>query len=150
MHVHQTVNLFQFDFYWKMVVKGHIYIINYLMARLKLNPVRKEQLTLNTFVNKNVRKKECEMIEVRLQGRQGSTVTIGVLSFPTTCAPLPSPVEVDQYLHLQGLELADQSLDLNDNSESIDALIGSDFYWDVVTGDHVALSTCCDGNWPRQ
>ena len=33
--------------------------------------------------------------------------------------------------------MADQRLDHNDNRECIDVLIGSDFYWDVVTGERV-------------
>jgi len=109
-------------------------MINSLKARLKLDPVRRERLTLNTLGSNNYSKKECDMVEVRLQGRQGSTVTIVALSFPTICAPLPSPVEIDQYPHLQELELADHKLDHTDCGESIDVLIGSDFYWDVVTG----------------
>ena len=110
---------------------------NHVKAWLKLNPVKKGKLTLNMFGRNSFSKKECDMIEVRLQGRQGSTVTIIALSFPTICAPLPSPVEVDRYIYLQDLELTDQRLDHNDNGESIDLLIDMDLYWDVVTGDRV-------------
>jgi hypothetical protein len=48
------------------------------------------------------------------------------------CSPLPPAVDVD-YLHLEELELADP-LD-EDNESRIDILIGSDFYWNIVTGD---------------
>ena len=113
------------------------YMTNSLKTQLKLTPVRKERITLNMFGSNSFSKKECDMIEVRLQGRKDSTVTIVALSFPMICAPLPSPVEVDQYPHLRELELADQRLDHNDYGENIDILIGSDFYWDVVTGDRI-------------
>ena len=37
------------------------------------------------------------------------------------------------YVHLEGLDFAD---DFN-STESIDVLIGSDYYWDFVTGDFI-------------
>ena len=40
---------------------------------------------------------------------------------------------MDQYPHLQDLELADDC-PVDHNSDTIDVLIGSDHYWDVVTG----------------
>ncbi|XP_068690987.1 uncharacterized protein [Montipora foliosa] len=42
-------------------------------------------------------------------------------------------VNVADYVHLEGLELADNF----DNTESIDVLIGSDYYWDFVSGDSI-------------
>lgn len=58
-----------------------------------------------------------------------------VLEFPCICSPLPLAAEVNQYPHLRGLELADESeCNLDINSEGIDIQIGSDHYWDVVTG----------------
>ena len=56
--------------------------------------------------------------------------------FPT---PLNVQVDIDHYSHLQGIELVDHFLSDNDNQlnpdDAIDILIGSDYYWDVVTGD---------------
>ena len=43
-------------------------------------------------------------------------------------------LDIDQYPHLQGLELADESL-LYDTFSDVDILIGSDFYYDIITGD---------------
>ena len=40
---------------------------------------------------------------------------------------------MDQYSHLQDLDLADDS-PVDHNLDTIDVLIGSDHYWDVVTG----------------
>ena len=58
---------------------------------------------------------------------------ISALSFPFICSPLSTKIEVDQYPHLQGLQLADSS----DSNDSIDVLIGSDHYWDLIEGDTV-------------
>ena len=56
-----------------------------------------------------------------------------MLSFPTICSPLPSRVDANNYPHLHGLKLADYS----DSEDSIDVLIGSDYYWDFVTSEIV-------------
>lgn len=49
------------------------------------------------------------------------------------CSTLPSITEVDNYVHLSSLELADCSggTDL----DTIDVLVGSDYYWKFVTGE---------------
>ena len=53
---------------------------------------------------------------------------------PVICSSLPSLVNVSKYAHLKCLDLADSgSLRRGD----IDILIGSDYYWQVVTGDIV-------------
>ena len=43
---------------------------------------------------------------------------------------------MDNYIHLQGLELADSSIVHGDN-HNIYVIIGSDYYYDVVSGDVV-------------
>ena len=55
------------------------------------------------------------------------------MNFPVICSPLPSRVNIADYVHLNGLELADNF----DNTESSDVLIGSDYYWDFVSGDSI-------------
>ena len=59
------------------------------------------------------------------------SVTINALSFPVLCSPLPSKINID-CPHLKGLELADN---WDQTDCSIDLLIGSDQYWDIVTGE---------------
>lgn len=46
--------------------------------------------------------------------------------------PLPSAVDSQRYSHLKGLTLADGG---TDSQETIDILIGSNFYWNIVTGE---------------
>lgn len=58
---------------------------------------------------------------------------ISALNFPVICSPLSTKIEVDNYPHLQGLQLADSS----DSNDSVDVLIGSDYYWDIIGGDTV-------------
>ena len=63
---------------------------------------------------------------------------ITALTFPNICSPLNVQVEIDRYFHLQGIDLADNFISDNNNltpDDTTDVLIGSDYYWDVVTGD---------------
>ena len=53
-------------------------------------------------------------------------------------------MEVDQYPHLQGLDLADvNNCDSHNTSKAIDILIGSHYYWEVVT-----VSAIWEGSGP--
>lgn len=73
-------------------------------------------------------------------------VKIVALCFPTICTNLPSIEDIPDHSHLLGLQLADNPEKPRD---CIDVLIGSDFYWDIVTGDlkigkegPIAISSC--------
>jgi len=50
----------------------------------------------------------------------------------STCSPLPTAIDSSKYPHLRNLQLAD---DVGDRREAIDVLIGSNFYWNIVTGN---------------
>lgn len=58
-------------------------------------------------------------------------ITISALAFPVICLPLPVKVSTS-YVHLDGLELAEEPCSCG---TSIDLLIGSDYYWNFVTGE---------------
>lgn len=62
------------------------------------------------------------------------------MSFPAICSPLQTAVVVDQYPHLRDLDLADEDTD-EGCSDSIDILIGTDYYWQVVIGDIICGDT---------
>ena len=55
------------------------------------------------------------------------------LSFPI-CSSLPSAIRIDQFPELYDLELADPP---SDKPESIDLLVGSNYYWNIVEEDTV-------------
>lgn len=54
----------------------------------------------------------------------------------TVCSELPRNLFAFAKQSLEGLELADD-FDNFDNTESIAVLIGSDYYWDFVSGDSI-------------
>ena len=115
------------------------YITNSLQARLKLVPLRQERLALNTFANTGC-KRDCNLIAVTLQGKRGEDIEIQALSFPAICSPLQTAVVVDQFPHLRDLDLADEDTD-EGCSDSIDILIGTDYYWQVVISDIIRGDT---------
>ena len=77
-------------------------------------------------------------MEVRLVGSAGDIITIKALSFPSICSPLPQAIYLGKFPSFQGLELADSGeFDLDTQTTTVDLLIGSDHYWDVITGNLV-------------
>ena len=83
------------------------------------------------------KKRKCDVVHLTLQGVD-EDVDNTALAFPTICSPLNVQVEIDHYSYLQGIYLADHFISDNNNlipDDTIDVLIGSDYYWDVVTGD---------------
>ena len=109
------------------------YVTDNLKSRLGLKSTIKEMLYLNTFGEKTFRKQKWDVLTLFLQDANEETSRVCVLSFPTICSPLPSRVDANNYPHLHGLKLADYS----DSEDSIDVLIGSDYYWDFVTSEIV-------------
>ena len=94
---------------------------------------RKEKLHLNTFGDDHFKECQCEVVKFKLfKPGMKDHVLIEALSFLTICTPLPPVMKLDDYPCLKELELAD---DLTNQSTAIDVLIGSDYYWALVTGE---------------
>ena len=111
------------------------YITNRLKEKLNLSPVKSETLHLNTFGDERYTKQRCDVVNLRLQGSQGE-IEISALCFREICSAVSAKINVNNYAHLQGLELADAGF-VEGSRQNIDVLIGSDFYFDVVSGDVV-------------
>lgn len=109
------------------------YVSLSVTSSLKLKPVNSENLHINTFGDPNYRKQKCKVVKLCLQTRNHKALELYALDFPVICSPLPNKIKVADYVHLEGLDFAD-NFD-NTDSKSIDVLIGSDYYWDFVMGD---------------
>ena len=109
------------------------YITNRLKSKLNLAPVKSETLHFNTFGDERYTKQQCDVVQLRLQGSQGE-IEISAICFPTICSALSAKVNIDNYEHLQGLELTDTSI-VETSQQNIEVIIGSDYYFDVVSGD---------------
>ena len=71
---------------------------------------------------------------MRLKTNARELLEISALSYPVICSPLPGKVNVKEYSHLHGLQLADSSIE---NQTPIDVLIVSDYYWEFIEGETV-------------
>ena len=108
------------------------YITESLRSRLQLKSLKTEKLNLNTFGESKFKKQSCDVVKLQLRkSEHNDPITIAALTFPVICSPLPAKV-CTSYAHLDGLELADEPCS---SGGSIDLLIGSDYYWNFVTGE---------------
>ena len=113
------------------------YVTNSITKQLKLNPVKRETLHLNTFGNNKSKRQNCEVFKFNIRSRKGGeNIELRAINFPTICSPVKSEVNIENYPHLSDLELADIDEHATGN-DSIDILVGADFYWHFVTGDVV-------------
>ena len=114
------------------------YVTNDVARRLRLTPVKRETLNLNTFGTNKSKRQSCELYKFNIKNQRES-IEMKAINFPTTCSPVNAEVRAENYKHLKGLELAD--FDPNSNGDkTIDILIGADFYWEFVTGEVVQAS----------
>lgn len=58
------------------------------------------------------------------------------LCFPKICSPLSTNLDASRYPHLQGLDFADANI-VDGSQPTIDILIGSDYYFEILTGEKV-------------
>lgn len=97
------------------------YVSNNLKSKLSLKPIKHETLNLNTFGNNKFQKQNCDLVDLYIQDKNHGKIKIRTLSFPVICSSLPSRINVAEFPHLEGLELADELQDGDD--ESIDFLL---------------------------
>ena len=104
------------------------YVIDHIKAKLGLTATATETLHLNTFGENAYRKQKCQVVTLPLRSSKDEYVEISALNFPVICSPLPKRIDVTKYPHLADLDLADSSAI---DQDSIDILIGSDYYWRI-------------------
>lgn len=111
------------------------YVTSQLRDKLKLATVGTERIRIKTFGNTESCDKLCDVVHLTVKLEEGETLSITALVVPMICSPLTSqPINAsgETYEHLAGLKLADSG-DPRDTME-VDVLIGSDWYWSLVTG----------------
>ena len=102
---------------------------------MKLPAASTERIRIQTFGSTERCDKLCGVVHLEVRVEEGRTLNIAALVVPVICSPLTSqPINASSecYEHLAGLKLADSS-DSCDALE-VDVLIGSDWYWSLVTG----------------
>ena len=114
----------------------HSYISNRAKEALHLVPEDECQLAIAAFGSKRSGAQRCEVVRVGVKTHDGPDTELTLLTVPYICEPLsvqPTSLCPEMYDHLSHLELADAS----DGSTpmEVDLLIGSDYYWQLMTGE---------------
>ncbi|PFX15799.1 hypothetical protein AWC38_SpisGene19971 [Stylophora pistillata] len=107
--------------------------LNNVHQRLQALEKKSETLHLKTFGAERYTNQQCDVVNLHLQGSQGE-IEISALCFPKIRSAVSAKVNVHNYTHLQGLELAEASI-VEGDAQNIDFLIGSHYFFDVVSGD---------------
>ena len=118
---------------------------------LNLKPISEENSLVNVFLSKKYEKMKSDKVSINLKRNSKNDFNMEILCKPFICLPIANqPIEHAQknYEFLKDLNLADSK-----TMGEIDLLIGSDFYWSLVTGkikrgkeeDLVAIET--DFGW---
>ena len=109
---------------------------SYLSQRIKsildLTPISKENISVTTFRNLNSKKSTLEKVRFNLKNESEKTFPIEALSTPFICLPIKNQllnIAKTRIVYLDDLQLADWR-----STDEIDLLIGSNFYWSLVTG----------------
>ena len=83
------------------------YITKELQRKLSLKSSGSETLNLNTFGSEKSFRKRCDRVIVNLEAHD-ECIPITALSSRAICSPLASCVDVRNYLHLEGLDIANR------------------------------------------
>ena len=111
------------------------YITFAMRGKLNLPTVRKDTLKINAFGSKGEDITSCDMVQFQLGTERGHKLNLSAYVVPLICSTIGNQntrFAQQSYEHLSGLKLADSG---NDGEEfDLDILIGSDYYWQLVTG----------------
>ena len=109
---------------------------SYVTARVQETiKVRSESMVIKTFGSDKSDHRTCDIVELKLLTRDGGSLTFPTVVVPHICDPVQTqPITPckDVYQHLFGLEFADSGDGATELQ--INILIGSDYYWKLVTG----------------
>ncbi len=112
------------------------YITSRAKNALALIPEGEQHVSIVTFGSSRGDPTVCPVVRVGMRTRSGRGKEFTLLTVPQICEPLssqPITLSMERYDHLSGLELADFSD--GETPLEVDVLIGSDHYWDLITGE---------------
>ena len=104
------------------------YITQRVAGELSLQSEGTQRMTILTFGSTQERSQHCSCVQLNFELRNGQTKQLLLYTVPCICEALsthPIPPSHGQLDHLKGLHLAELEIDI---------LVGSDQYWDLVTG----------------
>ena len=113
------------------------YITENIAQELALPSVGRQSLTVMTFGAADSQSQMCERVKLGLELKDGQTAQISLYTTSLICQPLAyQPISFcqDKFEHIMDLDLADASV-THSHHLDIDILIGSDQYWNFITGE---------------
>ena len=111
------------------------YITERVREALGLESEGTEVVNIKTFGSETTKLQSVDSVTATIHSKEGNQINVLFSTVPLICEPLscqPVAYTRQQYRHLSELDLADSS-SVGDELH-IDALIGSDHYWQLVTG----------------
>ena len=111
------------------------YVTDHVARSLSLVPEGEQSLSIMTFGSTKEQTQVCSVVRLGLTSKDKVTIPLTLFAVPLICEPVTSrPISFCQndFDHLVGIDLA-ESPDSCANLE-IDVLIGSDQYWELVSG----------------
>ena len=106
-----------------------------MQGHIRLKKTRTESLVIKTFGNETGTHRTCDVVNLGLRTLDGGMLQLSTVVVPHICNPMSiQPIASCKllYSHIAGLKLADPGETMGELK--IDVLIGSDYYWEVVTG----------------
>ena len=112
------------------------YIANRLKDELSLPVECQETVLIKTFGSQDEKLQTCDAVCFGVKLPYGKDMKMSAYSVPLICEPLTGQTVTlarKMYKHLDGIHLADYSTGAEPGE--VDILIGSDQYWQIVTGE---------------
>ena len=111
------------------------YITDRVRKLLALEPSGEDRLSIAAFGSHREKPRVCSIVNVGLAMKGYPNMHLSLFVVPMICEPLagqPISACIEENRHLASLDLADFSD--GTSSLEVDILIGSDYYWSLVTG----------------
>ena len=111
------------------------YVTIRVQETLHVKRSHSESMIIKTFGSGQGERRICDIVQLKIATNDGDPLILSAVAVPHICDPVRvQPISSSQAscAHLSGLELADSG-DITGDLE-IDLLIGSDYYWRLVTG----------------
>ena len=111
------------------------YVTQRVKNALSLNPHGQHTMSIMTFGSNQQNAQVCEVLRIGIVTQDGGQLEFDLFAVPSICQPLSAqPIDLcaNAYQHLSDLDLADSS---EAPTMEVDILIGSNYYWDLTTGE---------------
>ena len=111
------------------------YVTTTVKDKLRLPSERKQTISVKTFGSTEENTQSVDVVHLCTTTEHGDDVQLSAFVIPLICDPLQSQSIVHAsvtHAHLRGLKLADYST--GEDDMTVDILVGSDQYWQLVSG----------------